>query len=110
MPDLARVHIVGRLWRRPACRALTGVMGLTSRQNIAGVVEMRDLFQAREVSVMPVGLHEGWRRPLVHIAQRRHLHSRLVVWRELEPSLVHGGGLAQQMSLLEKSADAAIDE
>ena len=59
---------------------------------------------------MPVGLHEGWIGPLVNIAQCRHLHSRLGVWRQLEPSLVHRGGLAQQMSLLEKSADTAIDE
>ena len=71
---------------------------------------MHNLLQAGEVSIMAIGLHEGWIGPLVDIAQCRHLNSRLIVWRQLEPTLVYRGGLAQQMSLLEKSADAAIDE
>ena len=71
---------------------------------------MHDLFQAGEVSIMPVSLHERRIGPLVDIAQCRHLHSRLVVGRELQPSLVDGGGLAQQMPLLDKGADAAIDK
>ena len=49
--DFARVHVIGRLRRGPACRALAGVMGLASRQDVARVVEMHDLLQAREISV-----------------------------------------------------------
>src|SRR5438552_12008275 len=107
--DAARVHVGGRLGCRPACRAFI-VMWLASRQNVACVVEMHDLLQAREISVMSVGLHKGRIGPLVHIAQSRHLNSRLVIWRQLQPSRIHRGGLAEQMPSNEKSADAAVDE
>src|ERR1700730_14783585 len=109
-PNSARVHVVGRLRRRPAYRTFTDVMGLAAWQDVASVVEMHDRLQAREISVVPVGLHEGRIGPLVHIAQCRHLNSRLIVWRQLEPSLIHRRGLAEQMPLGEKTADAAIDE
>ena len=71
---------------------------------------MHDFLEAREISIVPVGLDEGGRRTLVDIAQCRHLHSCLIVRRQLEPSRIHGGGLAEQMALVEKSADTAIDE
>src|ERR1700726_1013231 len=109
-PDFARVDVLGRLRRGPAGRAFTGVMGRAARQHIARVVEMHDLLQARKISVMRVGLDEGRIRPLVHIAKRRHLNSRLVVRRQLEPSRIDRRGLAEEMSVAEKSADTAIDE
>src|ERR1700722_14534300 len=87
VPDFAAVHVLGRLRRGPACCAFTGVAELAARQDVARVVEMHDLFQAREISIMSVGLDEGWIGSLVDTAQCRHLHSRLVVWRQLEPSL-----------------------
>ena len=83
----ARVHVVGRLRRRPARRTFAGIMGLAARQDVARVVEVHDRLQAREISVVAVGLHEARIGPLVHVAQCRHSNSRLVVWRELEPSL-----------------------
>src|ERR1700730_18227133 len=95
VPDFAAVHVLRRLRRWPTCCAFTGVVRLASRQDVARVVEMHYLFQAREISIVSVGLDEGWIGPLVDIAQGRHLHSRLVVWRQLEPSLIHSGGLAQ---------------
>ena len=110
VPDFTAVHVGGRFRRGPTRRAFASIMGLASRQDIARIVEMHNPLQAREVSVVPISLHEGGIRPLVDVAQCRHLHSRLVVGRELQPSLVHCGGLAQQMSLLEKTADAGIDE
>ena len=58
---------------------------------------------------MHIGLHEGRIGPLVHIAQCRYPNSRLIVWRQLEPSLIDRGGLAEQMPLGEKTADAAIE-
>ena len=39
-PNSARVHVVGRFRRRPACRTFIGVMGLAARQDVARVVEM----------------------------------------------------------------------
>src|SRR5260370_40245518 len=71
---------------------------------------MHDRLQAFEISVVPVSLHEGWIGPLVDIAQRRHLHSRLVIRRQLQPSRIHRRGLAEQMPSNEKSDDAAIDK
>src|SRR6266446_3117325 len=109
-PNFARVHVVGRFRRRPACRTFIDVVRLAARQDVARVVEMHDRLQAREISVVPVGLDEAWIGPLVHIAQCRHLKPRLVAWRQLEPSLIYRGGLAEQISLGEKIADAAIDE
>src|SRR6267142_647310 len=106
----APVHVGGRFRRRPARRTFTGIMRLAARQHVARVVEVHDRLQTREVSIMPVGLHERRIGPLVHIAQCRDLNSRLIVWRQLEPSRIHRGGLAEQMSLAEKTADAAIDE
>jgi hypothetical protein len=85
-------------------------MRLAARQHIAGVIEVGDHLQAREISVMSVSLYKGRIRPLVHIAQRRHLNPRSIVWCELEPSGIHRGGLAKQMPAAEKTADAAIDE
>ena len=85
-------------------------MGLAARQDVARIVEVHDRLQAREISVVHIGLHEGRIGPLVHIAQCRHLNSRLIVWRQLEPSLIYRGRLAEQMPLGEKTADAAIDE
>ena len=76
-PNSARVHVVGRFRRRPACRTFIDVMGLAARQDVARVVEMHDRLQAREISVVPIGLHEARIGPLVHIAQCRHLKSRL---------------------------------
>jgi hypothetical protein len=52
VPDFARVHVVGGFRRGPARRAFAGIMGLASRQDVARVVEMHDLFQAIEVSIM----------------------------------------------------------
>jgi hypothetical protein len=69
VPNFTPVHVVGRLRRGPACCAFTGVVGLASRQDVARVVEMHDLFQAREISIMSVGVDEGWIGPLVDIAQ-----------------------------------------
>src|SRR3981189_2654768 len=108
--NFARVHIGGRLWRWPAGRTFARIMGLAARQHIARVIEMHDLLQAGKISIMPVGLHEGRIRPLVHVAQCRHPHSCLVVRRQLEPSRVDRRGLAEQMSVAEKSTDTPIDE
>src|ERR1700704_219028 len=66
--NFARVHIGGRLLRWPAGRTFARIMGLAARQHIARVVEMHDLLQAGKISIMPVGLHEGRIRPLVHVA------------------------------------------
>jgi len=93
-PNSARVHVVGRLRRRPARRTFSGIIRLASRQHIARIVEMHDRFQAREITIVPVRLHESGIRPLVNITQRRHLNSSLVVWRQLAPSLIHRGGVA----------------
>src|SRR6202011_1330468 len=109
-PNSARVHVVGRFRRRPACRTFTHVVGLAARQDVARVVEMHDRLQAREISVVSVGLDEACIGPLVDIAQCRHLKPRPVAWRQLEPSLIYRGGLAEQMPSGEKIADAAIDE
>jgi hypothetical protein len=110
MTNFARVHIGSRLRRRPAGRTFTRIMGLAARQHIARVVEMHDLLQASEISIMPVGLHEGRIGPLVHVAKCRHLNSRLVVRRQLEPSRIDCRRLAEQMSVAEKSTDTPIDE
>jgi Cu/Ag efflux pump CusA len=69
VPDFARVHVVGRLRCGPARRAFAGIMGLATRQHISRVVEVHDLLQAGEISIMPARLHKGWRGPLVHVAQ-----------------------------------------
>src|SRR6266404_3388998 len=108
--NFARVHIGGRLRRWPAGRTFARIMGLAARQHIACVVEMHDLLQAREITIVPVRLHEGRIRPLVNIAQRRHLNSSLVVWRQLAPSLIHRGGVAELVPVGEKGTDTAIDE
>src|SRR5260370_26955819 len=71
---------------------------------------MHDRLQAREISVVRVSLYEARIGPLVHIAQCRNLRSRLVGWRQLEPSPIYRGGLAEQMPFGEKIADATIDE
>src|SRR5437870_7131965 len=55
----ARVHVVGRFRRRPARGTLIGVMRLAARQDVARVVEMDDRLQAREISVVSVGLDEA---------------------------------------------------
>src|SRR6202023_3626440 len=103
-PNSARVHVVGRLRRRPAYRTFTDVMELAARQDVARVVEVHDRLQAREISVVRIGLHEGRIGPLVHIAKCRHLNSRLVARRQLDPSLIYRGGLAEHMPLVEKVA------
>src|SRR5882757_1935522 len=108
--NFARVHIGGRLRHWPAGGSFARIMWLTARQHIARVVEMHDLLQAGKISIVPVGLHEGRIRPLVYVAQRRHPHSRLVVWRKRDPSLVDRRRLAEQMPVAEKAADAAVDE
>ena len=41
-----------------------------------GIVEMHDRLQAFEISVVPVGLHEVRRGPLIYIAQCRHPKNR----------------------------------
>jgi hypothetical protein len=46
VPDFAAVHVLLRLRRWPACCAFSGVVRLASRQDVARVVEMHDLFQA----------------------------------------------------------------
>ena len=108
-PNSARVHVVGRFRRRPTCRTFIDVVGLAARQNVARVVEMHDRLQARKISVVRVSLHEARIGPLVHIAQRRHLKSPLIAWRQLEPSLIYRGRLAEHTPLGEKIADTEID-
>src|ERR1700756_2384513 len=71
---------------------------------------MHDRLQAREISVVRVSLHEAQVQALVHIAQCRYLESPLIVWRQLQPSLIYRGRLAEQMPFGEKIADAAIDK
>src|SRR5882757_6891659 len=75
-----------------------------------GIVEMHDRLQAFEISVVPVGLHEVRRGPLIHIAQRRHLKSRLIVWRQRAPVRIYRRRLAERVPLGEKGTDTAVDE
>jgi hypothetical protein len=69
------IDVVGRLRCGPARRILAGIIGLTARQDVPRVVEMHDLLQAGEVSIVTVGFHEGRVGPLVDIAQCWHPNS-----------------------------------
>src|ERR1700676_5037132 len=109
-PYSFRVHVVGRFRCGPTRRTFAGVVELAARQDVARIVEMHDGFQADEVSVVSIGLNKGGIRPLVHIAQRRHLKARLVAWREPDPSRIHRGRLAEWMALSEETANTAVDE
>src|SRR3977135_3227662 len=98
MPNLTCVHVGGRLWRGPACRAFARLIGLTAWPNAARVVEVHDGLEAFEIAVVAIGLHEFRIGPLVHVAQRWHPYSRLVIGRERSPSLIDARGLAEQMA------------
>jgi hypothetical protein len=109
-PDFACVHVGGRLRRGPTCRPFASVTGLATRQDVARVVEVHDRLQALEITVVAIRFYEGRIGPLVHVAQRWHPYSRLVVWCQFEPSPIHRGGLAERMPLSKETTDAAINE
>src|SRR5215510_16507724 len=104
------VHVVSRLRCRPADRAFAGIIGRAARQDVPRVVEMHNDFEALKISVVPISFDKGRVRPFVDIAQRRHPKAPLVVRHEGKPSRVHWRGLAKQMALSEKTADAAVDK
>src|SRR5467141_2345353 len=104
------VYVGGRLRCWPARRALAWVIGLATRQGIAGIVEMHNRLQAFEISIMTVCLHEVRRGPFVNIAQCRHLKPRLILRRQRAPARIYRRRIAERVSLGEKSADTAIDE
>ena len=90
--------------------AFAGVIGLTAGQGVPRVGEMHDCFEAGEVSIMSICLNKGGIRPLIHVAQRRHLKARSVARREFDPMRIYRGRLAQRMAVGEKTANTAIDE
>src|SRR5260370_29519059 len=78
-PDSLRVHVGGRLRRRPAGRAFAGIIGPTTRQDVASIVEMHDGFQALEIPVVPVSFYKFRIGALVDVAQRRYSKTLSVV-------------------------------
>ena len=72
-------------------------MGLAAWKYVARVVEVHDRLQAREIPIVHIGFHKARVGPLVHIAECGNLNSRLVVGRQLDPPLIHVGGLAEEM-------------
>src|SRR5258708_21894735 len=72
-PDSLRVHVGGRLRRRPAGRAFAGIIGPTTRQDVASIVERHDGFQALEIPGVPVSFHQIRIWELRGVLQRRYL-------------------------------------
>src|SRR5260370_15721290 len=71
--DLARVHVLGGLRGGPAAGALPRIRRGAAPEHGAPVVEVHDLLEASEGAIVSVGLDEIPARPLVDIAQWRHL-------------------------------------
>src|SRR6266478_4814730 len=71
--ELFLVEVARVFWWRPTRDLFAGVSSLAPGQNVARVVEMHYLFEALEVAVVHVGLHEVGCRTHVDIAQRGYL-------------------------------------
>src|SRR5262249_40488720 len=82
----------------------------TSRQYIARIIEVHDLFQALEIAVVTVGFHELRIRAFIHVAERRHLEPAIGLGRKRYPPRIRDGRFAERMALDQKAADSAGNE
>src|SRR2546421_13037750 len=100
---------LGGLWGWAARGAHAGVIGAAAPQAVARVVEVHDRLEALEVAIVSVRFDEAWIRSLVHIAQRWHLKSPHVLGCQRAPASINRGGVAKQIVVGEKTADAGVD-
>jgi hypothetical protein len=63
--ELSRVHVFRIFGRGPTRNFLAGVIRRTARQDIARVVEMYDLLEALEVTVMSKNLSDSFSSPMI---------------------------------------------
>src|SRR6266404_5033538 len=83
--ELFLVEVAGVFGLRPARDLFAGVSGLAPGQNVARVVKVNYLFEALEVAVVHVGLHEVGCRTHVDVAQRGYLEFGVEFGSEPDP-------------------------
>src|SRR6266851_3374450 len=93
----------------PAGDLFAGIAWLALRQDVAGVIEMHDLFQAFEVAIVHVGLDETWRGTHVDVAQRGYLELGVELGRELDPRRIGIELAAIALQRTQKGSDSGID-
>ena len=83
--ELFLVEVPRIFGRRPARNFFTRVSRLAPGQNVARIVKVHYLFEALEVAVVHVGLHEVGRRTHVDVAQRGYLELGVEFGSEPDP-------------------------
>src|SRR5271157_371643 len=102
---------VRRIFRgRPACDLFTGISGIALGQHVAGVVEMHHLFEALEIAVVHVSLHEVGRGAHVDIAQRGDLELGVEFRSKANPLRVWIQLAAIALQRAQERSDACVDK
>src|SRR5260370_41205582 len=86
--ELFLVEVAGIFGWRPAHDLFAGVSCLAPGQNVARVVKVNYLFEALEVAVVHVGLHEVGCRTHVDVAQRGYLEFGVEFGSEPDPARI----------------------